>query len=178
MRGRERLLVAIDSVVAIAALGVLWQLVIVPVWAPVRNPAWEAWVRLDQWALFFGVAIVVVLTVASRRMGALPLPQLLLLNGGVLLWLVSDVAGELGADRRTGVTPSLIGYVVATGLLVALGHRPAAERETTRQARWRNGLSLMFPMVSLLFAGLILITAPVATWEGRWPWSAPSHGSP
>jgi diguanylate cyclase (GGDEF)-like protein len=157
MRGRERLLVAIDSVVAIAALGILWQLVIVPVWAPAQNPSWEAWVRLDQWALFIGVAIVVVLTVASRRMGALPLPQLLLLNGGVLLWLVSDLAGELGVDRLVGVTPSIIGYVAATGLLVALGHRAAAERETTRQARWRNGLSLMFPMVSLLFAGLVLI---------------------
>ncbi|HRY09839.1 MAG: EAL domain-containing protein [Actinobacteria bacterium] len=154
---RERLLVTIDSVVSIAALAVIWQLVLVPTWQPAVDPAVQVWVRIDQLALFLGVGIVVVLMVVSRRMGALPLPQLLLLIGGVLLWLVSDVAGELGPDRVTGVTPSIIGYVLATGLLVALGHRAAAERETEREIRWRNGLSLMFPMVSLLVAGLALI---------------------
>ena len=157
MGRRERLLVAVDSLVAIASLAIIWQLVILPAWAPATEESWQIWVRLDQWALFAGIGIVVVLMVASRRMGALPLPQLLLLIGGVLLWLVSDVAGELGADRRTGITPSIIGYVVATGMLVALGHRAAAERESPRETRWRNGLSLVFPMVSLFFAGLGLI---------------------
>jgi diguanylate cyclase (GGDEF)-like protein len=90
-------------------------------------------------------------------MGALPLPQLLLLAGGIMLWLVSDIVGELGADRRTGITPSIIGYVAATGLLVAMGHRGAAELESSRQTRLRNELSLAFPMASLLLAGLALI---------------------
>ena len=41
--------------------------------------------------------------------------------------------------------------------MLALGHRAAAERESPRETRWRNGLSLVFPMVSLFFAGLGLI---------------------
>jgi diguanylate cyclase (GGDEF)-like protein len=157
LRGTELLLVAIDSALGIGALAVIWLTIVIPDWAPPADPAMVAFNEIDQWLLFVGIAVVVVLMAASRRLGSLPLAQLLLLLGGVLLWLVSDVFGEFGADRVVQITPSIIGYTLSVALLMAMGVRSAAETEAPWQTRWRYGLSLLLPVVLLLVAGLTVV---------------------
>jgi len=157
IRGKELLLVGIDSALGIGALAVIWLTIVIPEWAQPVDPDLVIFVDIDQWLLFLGIALVVVLMAASRRLGSLPLPQLLLLLGGVLLWLVSDVLGEFGADRVAGITPSIVGYTVSVALLMAMGVRSTVETEAPWQTRWRYGLSLLLPVVLLLVAGLTVV---------------------
>jgi diguanylate cyclase (GGDEF)-like protein len=159
MSRREYVLVGIDSALGLLALWFVWIEVVIPRWAWPADQALEVVVALDQIALFLGSALVIVLMVASRRLGSLPLPQLILLLGGVLVWLISDLVGELGPDRSSGITISIIGYTVATSLLVAMSHRSAAETESPRETRWRDGLSLLLPMILVLIGGLVVIAS-------------------
>jgi len=163
MSRRERQFVLIDSALAVSAMWVIWVQMIAPPWAPVADSDLTAFTGVDQILLFLGFTLVIVLMAASRRMGAMPLPQLLLMLGGVLVWLVSDLVGELGRDRIDSVTVSIIGYTVATAMLVGMAHRSAAEVETPRQTKWRDGLSLLLPMLLLLFGGLLVIRSAAAT---------------
>ena len=157
MSRSERMLVTIDSLLGIGALWVLWAQVVIPRWAAPLDDTMLVWARIDQIALFAGLCLIIVLTTASRRLGSLPLPQLLLLLGGVALWLLSDLAGELGPDRSVAVTASIIGYTLSVALIVAMAHRSAAETESPRQTRWRAALSTSIAMVLLIFAGLVVI---------------------
>ena len=151
------MLVTIDSLLGIGALWVLWAQVVIPRWAAPLDDTMLVWARIDQIALFAGLCLIIVLTTASRRLGSLPLPQLLLLLGGVALWLLSDLAGEVGPDRSVAVTASIIGYTLSVALIVAMAHRSAAETESPRQTRWRAALSTSIAMVLLIFAGLVVI---------------------
>ncbi|HQR80721.1 MAG TPA: EAL domain-containing protein, partial [Actinomycetota bacterium] len=159
LHGRELLLVAIDSALGIAALALIWLAAIVPLWVQIGDPGLRGVVAVDQWLLFTGIALVVVLMAASRRLGSLPLPQLLLLLGGVLLWLVSDLLGEFGSDRQASVSASVIGYSIAVIVLMIMGSRSAAEIETPEHTRWRYALSLLLPVVLLFIAGLLVVAS-------------------
>ncbi len=151
----------LDSAVAVLAFAVLWWGVVVDRLWIYPDESVKGWEYLDQVVMFLLASIVLVIATISRRIGALPFPQLLLLAGGLLVQVVSDALGQLvrGADDSSAITWSVLGYVVAASMGVAMAVRPAVEVETARQRLARERLSIATPLVLVLPAGLAVILA-------------------
>ncbi len=157
MSGTDVRVALLDSAVAILGLGIIWWQEVVPRW--VYNDWLRWWERLDQVLMFSTLALVLVLGVVSRRIGSLPLVQILLLVGGLAVYLLADLAGQLvqGADEATSVTSSILGYVAAAWLMVLFAHRPPIEPETERARHGREWLSTATPLAVALVAGIVII---------------------
>jgi diguanylate cyclase (GGDEF)-like protein/PAS domain S-box-containing protein len=156
---------ALDSAIVILGLGVVWWQEVVP--RLVVPTGYQFWERLDQVLMLAALCVVLVLGVVSRRIGGLPLVQIHLLLGGLLAYLLSDLAGQLvrGADDATSVASSIVGFVVAAGLITAFGHRPPIEPETMRARRGREWLSTATPLVVAFLAGCAIIVGPMRSAE-------------
>ena len=154
----------LDSAVAVLGFAVLWWgWVVTALWQ--YPPGARATEHLDQ-AVMFGLgAVVLVIATVSRRIGSLPFPQLVLLAGGVMVQVVSDVLGQTipGADGSSAITWSILGYVVAASMLVAMAVRPAVEVETRRQRAARERLSIATPIAMVVPAGVIVISAAASS---------------
>jgi MFS family permease len=148
---------SIDSGVAILSLAVIWWQVVVPSW--VDDPRNLGWVRANQVLVFIAFAGTAVLAVVSRRIGSLPFVQLCLLVGGFSIFFVADLLGQVlhGADDRTSVTYSLLGYVVAVICIVAFAHRAPVEIESRRIRGAREVVAAGVPLALALVAGLLVI---------------------
>jgi diguanylate cyclase (GGDEF)-like protein len=148
---------AIDALIAVLGLAVVWWQVVVPAW-PVDERI-PGWVTLNQVLVFGSLALGAVLAVASRRISALPFPQLALLVGGILVFFVADAAGQLlpGLDDVTSVTYSLLAYPIAVAMIAAFAHRPAVEAEPGWGRTSRELLSTLTPTVVALPAGLLIV---------------------
>jgi diguanylate cyclase (GGDEF)-like protein len=147
----------VDALVSVLGLSVVWWQVVVPAWqVDERIPGWVA---LNQVLVFGALALGAVLAVASRRISALPFPQLALLIGGILVFFVADAAGQLlpGLDDVTSVTYSLLAYPIAVAMIAAFAHRPAVEAEPGWGRTSRELLSALTPTVVALPAGLLIV---------------------
>jgi diguanylate cyclase (GGDEF)-like protein/PAS domain S-box-containing protein len=157
----------LDSVVAVLGFAVLWWgWVVTQLWQ--YPPGGRAFENLDQ-AVMFGLgAVVLVIATISRRIGSLPFPQLLLLAGGVMVQVLSDALGQTipGADNSSAITWSILGYVVAVSMLVAMALRPAVEVETPWQRAARERLSIATPIVMVVPAGVLVISAAASDDDG------------
>ena len=146
-----------DSTVAVLSLATIWWLVVVPAW--VYPPGHDEWEHIDQWVMFVGLSVTVVLGVVSRRIGSLPMAQLTLLIGGMATHLGADLLGQVtkDGDALARVTYSIAGYFVAASLVVAFTHRPAVEVEGRRAHQAREWLSAGLPVGLALVAGVTLL---------------------
>ena len=146
-----------DSIVAVLSLATMWWLVVVPAW--VYPPGLDTWEHIDQWVMFVGLAVTVVLGVVSRRIGSLPMVQLALLIAGMATHLGADLLGQVttNGDALSRVTYSLTGYLVAASLVVAFTHRPAVEVEGRRAHLAREWLSASLPVGLAFVAGVSLL---------------------
>ncbi len=155
---RTRHQAGVDAVVAGASLLVIWAIAVIPQWAVVPASQYRI-SRLDQLLLLSASISFVALISFSRRPGSLPLQQLAMFIGGLVIVVLADLMGEFGPDRVTDVTISLVGYWAGVALLVAMLHRSAAEPEPAGQARLRTAVAVGVPFGLLVIAGLLLIDA-------------------
>jgi diguanylate cyclase (GGDEF)-like protein len=147
----------IDGLVTVLGLAVVWWQVVVPAWqVDERIPGW---VTLNQVLVFGALTLAALLAVVSRRISALPFPQLALLIGGILVFFVADLLGQLlpGLDDVTSVTYSLIAYPIAVAMIAAFAHRPAVEAEPPWGRTSRELLSTLTPTAVAFPAGLLII---------------------
>jgi diguanylate cyclase (GGDEF)-like protein/PAS domain S-box-containing protein len=156
---------ALDSAITVLGLGIVWWQAVVPLWKGV--PEYAGWERFDQALMFVAFCVVLLIGVVSRRIGSLPLVQLDLLLGGLLTYLLSDLAGQLvaGADDRTTVAASIVGVVVAAWLIAGFAHHRPIELETARDRRGREWRSTATPLVMALLAGCVIIRDAMAAGE-------------
>ncbi len=159
LRGWELADSLIESAVAVAALWFVWTRALIPRWAEVDLGPQHTTQHIDQWLLFAVTATIVVVITASRATSSLPLIQLLLLLGAAIVCLFSDIGGEIGLDRQTGITYSIVGYWLGLALAMVMLHRPAAEIETSRQYLVRVAVSVAVPFGLVVAAGLTFIRA-------------------
>jgi diguanylate cyclase (GGDEF)-like protein/PAS domain S-box-containing protein len=159
MTRQERRIALIDSTVAVLGLAIIWWQAVVPDW--IDDERFDFWVHLNQVLIFGALAVTVVITVVSRRIGSLPFVQLAMLVSGMAVYLVSDFLGQVvrGLDDTTTVTYSIPGYLVAICLLVGFAHRSPVEVETIRDRRARELVSVSLPLVLALAAGALVIAA-------------------
>ena len=135
----ERAHLIIDSALGIGSLAVIWSQVVLPRWVTSANPAQTQMDRVGQWALFTGISVLIVFVVSSRRMGALPLTQLMLLLSGFVVLLASATLRELAPGKQSHVTVSLLGYWVAVCLITAMLQRsPLRPRRSSRSRLARS----------------------------------------
>lgn len=172
--GRERWGVMLDSLLGLCATVIIWVQFVVPNWQ-VTPPGTEPWRIVDQVALLIAACVVVVLSAASRRSGALPLRQTSTLLGAAGLYVISGVIGDLqwSADEGTNVNYSILGYVAAALLTVAFFHRPVIEPEAATATSLRDTISVVIPVSLAWIAALVVVSkaaasglAPAAVWAG------------
>ena len=147
----------LDSLVTVLALLVLWLVVVLPAWVYAED--YDRWERVDQALMFVSLALAFVLAVLARRIGSLPLVQISLLCGGIVVYFLSGLLGQLvhGLDDVTRITYSIVGYVVAAGLVVAFAHRPPVELEGRRSRFGRELVSTSTPLVLTFLAGIQVV---------------------
>ncbi|MGE0817767.1 MAG: putative bifunctional diguanylate cyclase/phosphodiesterase [Candidatus Nanopelagicales bacterium] len=172
MTPTERRLAALDCVVAVLALAVVWWSVVIPAW--IEPEGTGGWQRIDQVLMFGALGTTACVGVVSRRIGSLPYPQLVRLFAGLSIYFLSDLAGQVvdGADNVTSVTYALLGYVFASWLLAGFALRPPLEPEPPRGRRRREQIANLIPVVLALFAGIVVVQAASDTLEGLVRWAA------
>lgn len=157
MERQDLLHLIVDSMLGIGSLAVIWSLVVVPQWGMTGGPDGVA-ARMGRWALFVGLSVLIVFIVSSRRLGALPLTQLLLLLGGLAVVLISATVRELIVDDEpTTVTYTLLGYWVGICLIGAMLQRSPAEAETEHQNATRAVVAFLAPFALVMIAGVVVI---------------------
>ncbi|MCB9411489.1 MAG: EAL domain-containing protein [Actinobacteria bacterium] len=163
----DRWSVTADTLVAAAALLAVWLLVVAPGFQDVSDPDQAPFVALDPWLQFASALAVVAIASASRRSGSLPLPQLALLQATIVVYLTSDILGDsiAQADRASGITWSILGYVAATGLFCLLAVRPALETDTPRSLLIRERWSTLVPAVPVALMAVVAIAYRVLVGE-------------
>jgi diguanylate cyclase (GGDEF)-like protein len=146
----------VDAFLGGCSLLVIWALGVIPNWAEVPEPLYSV-TRLDQILLLLGAGAFLVLITFSRRPGSLPLSQLSLFIGGLLVILLSDLLGEIGPDRVTDVTISLVGYWLGITLIIVMFWHSSAEAEPPQHLRLRMTIAVGVPFGLALVAGLLLL---------------------
>ena len=147
---------ALDALIGSGSLLVIWLVSVVPNWAP-STPEHEPFLHVDQVTLLVASITGVILISFSRRPGSLPETQLALFGGGIFIIITADVLGELGPDRQTITTVSLVGYWIGIAMIVLMLGRSATEVEPSGGQRLRVALAVGVPFGLLLVAGLLLI---------------------
>jgi diguanylate cyclase (GGDEF)-like protein/PAS domain S-box-containing protein len=173
MTPTERRLAALDCVVAVMALAVVWWSVVIPAWV-YPDGADDPWQTVDQVLMFAALATTACVGVVSRRVGSLPYPQLVRLIAGLAVYFLSDLAGQVvdGADNVTSITYSVLGYVFASWLLAGFALRPPLEPEPARGRRRREQIANFIPVLLALFAGIVVVDAAAETLGGVSRWAA------
>lgn len=117
--------------------------------------------RFDPYVQMLGFATLVLVAALSRRSGALPAAQLLFLQGGVLIYLLSDIVGHVvpELDRSSAVTYSILGYVTSSFLILAFAVRPALETDSPRMTQVRDTWSYLIPYLPMPVAVAALIVS-------------------
>ncbi len=172
MTPSERRLALLDIVVAVLALAVVWWSVVVPAW--VYPDGSRTWQYVDQVLMFGALATTACVGVVSRRVGSLPYPQLVRLFAGLLVYFLSDLAGQVvaGADDETSITYSIIGYVVASWLLAGFALRAPLEPEPARGRRRREQIATGIPVLLALLAGIVVVDLAADDLVGVSYWAA------
>ncbi len=146
----------LDGVLGIGALAVIWSEVVLQAWSPADHPAGQM-ARWGLWAEFVGFAALIVFVVSSRRMGALPLPQLLMLFGGLAIVLLSATVRDLTAAALPQGPLWLVGYWIGTALITIMLQRSPAETETAGERAARAVIAFLVPFLLVVAAGLVVI---------------------
>ena len=104
-----------DSALALVGLVTIWVALVEPVQHSSVSHNDHLVEQLDPWVQLLGFLSLVVVASASRRSGMLPVYQLMLLQGGVLVYLLSDIVGQSvpAADLESWVTYSIVGYCLS-----------------------------------------------------------------
>lgn len=160
MTRRDLLVVLSDGILAALCLAVIWLLVVLPAQQPPTNSELSAvLIHVDPWAQYALVLAIIVMAATSRRTGALPIRQLILLQSAPLVFVVSAIAGDVipWADRQSAITWSIVGYTVAVLLTVLFCVLPAVEAEPPSAARQRDVWSVSLPFLPLPLAALSLL---------------------
>jgi len=157
MSTSEALHITIDIGLGIAALAVIWSFVVVPRWPVRQDPAQMQAGSVAQWALFVGLAVMIVFIASGRRTSSLPLIQLTLLFAAFEVLLLSAVLRELANTPQGVVTYALLGYWFGIALLTLMLQRSSAEVEGQRQKNARVVVAFAVPGVLVFVAGLIII---------------------
>lgn len=157
MSRTEKRMAALDGAVSVLALAVVWWGWVVPAWVYTDDTGF--WQTLDQILMFGAFAVTACIGVVSRRVGSLPLSQLVRLIAAPLVYFIADLLGQIvqGADDVTAVTYSLVGYALAAWLLAGFAVRPPIEPEPPSGRRRREVIATSIPLVLALFAGLYVI---------------------
>ncbi len=156
----DKLSVIADVFVAALALTAVWILVVVPGYETVEDPTQTFFLALDPWLQLAAVLVVVAIASASRRSGSLPLLQLTLLQATIVLYLVSDILGDsiAQADRYSGITWSIAGYITSAGLFCLLAVRPALEVDSARTQLRRERWSTLVPALPIMVMTIVAIS--------------------
>ncbi|MEZ5117766.1 MAG: bifunctional diguanylate cyclase/phosphodiesterase [Candidatus Nanopelagicales bacterium] len=160
---RDVVLIAADGAVAATSLALVWWMLILPAWQPGDSGLEDAFVAIDPWVQYVAVLGVILAAAASRRSGSLPFRQLVALQAAVLVYVTSDVAGDViaEADRRSVITWSILGYLVAVGLLVSFTFRRALEADSPVAAFRRDLWSLVVPFIPVVIAAIGVVVLRV-----------------
>lgn len=160
---RELWGVARDGSLATVGLLTAWMALIVPA-QTTSSSADGTWIAaIDPWTQFLGFVALAFVAATSRRSGSLPINQLILLQVGVAVYLVSDILGHAvpGADLESGVTYSLVGYCLSAYIVLRFLVRPALETDPPRGGRLRDLWSYVVPYVPIPLAGVALLISRV-----------------
>lgn len=159
MTRRDRFVVASDGVLAALGLAIIWMLVIIPAQQPADSEFEALFLHVDPWAQYVAVLAVLVIAATSRRTGALPIRQLILLQSAPLLFVIAAIVGDVvpTADRQSSITWSIVGYLCALVVFVGFGVSPALEAEPPGSARLRDIWSVSLPFLPLPLAALSLL---------------------
>lgn len=151
-----------DTALATTGLLTIWLTLVVPVQRASPQEVGGLLSDFDAWTQFLGFVALAMVAATSRRSGSLPIVQLILLEGGVLIYLVSDILGHAipVADRASSVTYSVIGYCVSAYVVMRFAVRPALETDPPKGARLRDAWSYVIPYLPIPLAGVALL----ATW--------------
>lgn len=171
MSTAERWSVVADGVVAATALTAIWATMVVPWYRSAEMSDAAPWAAIDAWMTWAVVLYLVVLGSASRRSGALPLPQVQLLQTSALIYAISDILGHLlpWADNQSNVSYSILGYVIAAWLTCLAAFRPAVEPENAGTQLGRERWASVAPLVPValmvvVIVGYRLIVGPLSGW--------------
>ena len=153
----DRLRSILDISLGLAALMVIWSLIVIPRWSLPSDPGQAAVSRADQWVLLIGFAVILTFLVLNRKRGGLPLPQMLLLFGGFTILFISDPGGRV--RRRPLTSRDAVHLRLLDRDLYVRRDAPAppAEAEGVRQEEQRDLLAFLAPMALIAVAGLIVI---------------------
>lgn len=165
----DRWAVAIDTALAALALLPVWLAFVVPEVEQADSAAENTFMRIDQWTQFGALVAVVAVASSSRRSGALPFRQIMLLQAGTVVYVVSDILGDSlsQADRASAISWSIVGYVLAAGLLVLAALRPALEVDPPGSIRLREVWSTVVPLLPLVLLAFVIVS--YRPWQGALP---------
>lgn len=154
-----------DTTMAALGLLVLWMTVVVPfTYASLNGSGQSQVARWDVWGQYIAVVALAMAASLSRRSGALPIPQPILLQGGALLYLVSDIVGHAVPllDQQSRITYSIVGYCLAAYFIMSFAARPALQTDPPSGVRRRDNWSLLVPLLPVPLGGLGMIWYRVA----------------
>jgi diguanylate cyclase (GGDEF)-like protein/PAS domain S-box-containing protein len=152
---REGLLIGADMVMSAAALLVPWLLVVVPT-HPLSSELW--WADLAPWAQYVAVIGIVMVAAASRRPGALPIQQVVLLQLSVLIYVNADIVQHLlgVTDSALGSVALILGALACAVLYWLFAQRPALEDEDEQAFALRTIWAVVMP-AGVLVAMVIVV---------------------
>jgi diguanylate cyclase (GGDEF)-like protein/PAS domain S-box-containing protein len=149
---REAWVIVGDVATTGSALAVIWVLVLVPAHVGNEIAGPRPFSATAPWAQYAGLLAIVVVAASSRRPGALPVRQLILLQAAVIAFITGDIVGDLLADRLPdlGQAALLTGAWIAALLYRYFGQRPAMEDEGPSQFLVRSVWSVSVPAIVLV----------------------------
>ncbi len=156
---REVWVIVGDAAMTACGLAVMWILVVLPANEATHSTDPVGLSSLAPWAQFAGLLAIVVVAASSRRPGALPVQQLILLQACVLAFINGDIIHHLMAARLPdqGQVVLLGGAWLAALLYRFFAQRPAMEDEGPGQYLARSVWSVFVPTVVLVFMGLTVV---------------------
>lgn len=162
----DRWSVAADTLLAAFSLLPAWIAIVAPAAKRADSASENVLVPIDSWVQYSAVVAVVAMASASRCSGALPIRQLILLQSATVLYLIADILGDTiaAADRASGITWSIMGYLLAVVLFVGATVRPALEADSASSVRLRDWWSTVVPLIPIVV--LVVAIARVRGWDG------------
>jgi diguanylate cyclase (GGDEF)-like protein/PAS domain S-box-containing protein len=156
---REVWVILGDAAMTGFALAVMWVLVTVPAHLGNQVAGSQGLSAAAPWAQFAGLLAIVVVAAASRRPGALPVLQLILLQAAFIAFINGDIIADLLATRLPdqGQGVLLTGAWIATLLYRFFAQRPAMEDEGSSQFLMRSVWSVAVPASVLLFMVITVV---------------------
>lgn len=164
---RDLWLIMGDTLLAGLALLVIWSVLVIPAHA---QSAVTGLSVMHPWAQYVAVLSLVVVAAASRRPGALPIRQLVLLQAAGLVYVCADIIADIAGvtDPRVETSVLLLGAWSSVLLYRWFAQRPALEPETWTTVRLRAMWSVLLPTSLIVIMGVTigayrLLVGPVPT---------------